>query len=267
MQLTLALPFALGAPLVTNGNTGTALLAMPEAYLPLTLERAENNAAKSAKLSPALNQQRTAAEEALGFPEQRLIERCLSGDRKAHREFYDRYSPKLMAVCMLYSKGRFDAEDLLQEGFIRIFSKLGAYRPIGSFEAWMRRIVVNLAIEHLRKQRRVIYTDEELTMPPDVQGATSTLDAISQKEILEMIAQLPEGYRSIFSLYVFEGMNHREIAEQLGIAEGTSKSQFSRARNYLQRLIANSRAEAKPRPITQTPEITHTTPLTSPANV
>lgn len=260
MQLTLALPFALG------NQAGSALLVMPEAFIPIPLERAPTQGERTSHAM--LNGH--SAQEALAFPEQMLIERCMKGESKAHREFYDRYSPRLMAVCMLYSKGRFDAEDLLQEGFIRIFAKLGAYKPIGSFEAWMRRIVVNLAIEHLRKQRRIIYTDEELIMPPDAQGATNTLDAISQKEILEMIAQLPEGYRSIFSLYVFEGMNHREIAEQLGIAEGTSKSQFSRARNYLQRLIANSRAEAKPRPAAQTSEIHTTNSLTtstSPAHV
>ena len=183
--------------------------------------------------------------------EMSLITRCLQGSAEAQRELYVRFAPKLMAVCMLYSKSHFDAEDLLQEGFIKIFTKLGSYQPIGSFEAWMRRIIVNIAIEQMRRNKRVVYTDQDLGPMAEAPTNNATLDGISQSEIMAMIGQLPEGYRTIFNLYVFEGLNHREIAEELGIAEGTSKSQFSRARTFLQRLITQSRKVALPRPAPQ----------------
>jgi RNA polymerase sigma-70 factor (ECF subfamily) len=167
--------------------------------------------------------------------EQQLIRGCIEGNAAYHRKLYDLYAPKLMTVCLLYAKSRFDAEDYLQEGFVKIFTHLHTYRPIGPFEGWMRRIVVNTAIEHLRKSKLVVYTDEELTSP-EVAG-DDMVSALSAKEILQFVHHLPDGYRNIFNLYVFEGYTHKEIGELLGIAEGTSKSQFARARATLQRTI------------------------------
>ncbi|MFL5742959.1 MAG: RNA polymerase sigma factor [Flavisolibacter sp.] len=170
------------------------------------------------------------------FSDSDLIEGCLRGDRKMQQELYQRYAPKMYGVCLRYAGSVEEAEDILQEGFIKIFNKLGSYRGEGSFEGWIRRIFVNTAIEHYRKKiyLQPITETEENT----VEGKyLSVLDSLAEKDIIRLVQQLSPGYRTIFNMYVVEGYTHKQIAESLGISEGTSKSQLSRAKMILQDLV------------------------------
>jgi RNA polymerase sigma-70 factor (ECF subfamily) len=151
-------------------------------------------------------------------------------------ELYNRFAPKMYGVCLRYASGADEAEDILQEGFIKVYKKIGSYRAEGSFEGWVRRIFVNTAIEHFRKKTYLqpITEQEEST----IEGKyLSVLDDLAEKDIVQLVQQLSPGYRAVFNLYVIEGYTHKQIAELLGISEGTSKSQLSRAKLILQDLV------------------------------
>lgn len=165
-----------------------------------------------------------------------LIDGCLQGDRRMQYELYQRFAPKMYGVCLRYAANAAEAEDILQEGFIKVFGKLDSFRREGSFEGWVRRIFVNTAIEHFRKKSYLQpITDKE----EGVYEAKnlSVLDNLAEKDIIGLVQELSPGYRTVFNLYVVEGYTHREIADQLGISEGTSKSQLSRAKLILQDLV------------------------------
>ena len=165
-----------------------------------------------------------------------LLEGCRRGDRRLQHELYNRYAPKMYGVCLRYASNAEEAEDILQEGFIKIFNKIDSYRGEGSFEGWIRRIFVNTAIEHYRKKiyLQPITETEENT----VEGKyLSVLDNLAEKDIIQLVQQLSPGYRTVFNMYVVEGYSHKQIAEMLGISEGTSKSQLSRAKLILQDLV------------------------------
>jgi len=169
-------------------------------------------------------------------PESDLINGCIDGNRRMQEELYRRFSPRMYAVCLRYASSSEEAEDILQEGFIKIFKKLESYRGEGSFEGWIRRIFVNTAIEHFRRRRYLqpVTEKEENT----VEGKyLSVLDSLAEKDILELIRQLSPGYRTVFNMYVVEGYTHKEIGDMLGISEGTSKSQLSRAKVILQDMV------------------------------
>jgi len=169
-------------------------------------------------------------------PESDLINGCIDGNRRMQEELYRRFSPRMYAVCLRYASSSEEAEDILQEGFIKIFKKLGSYRGEGSFEGWIRRIFVNTAIEHFRRRRYLqpVTEKEENT----VEGKyLSVLDSLAEKDIMELIRQLSPGYRTVFNMYVVEGYTHKEIGDMLGISEGTSKSQLSRAKVILQDMV------------------------------
>ena len=165
-----------------------------------------------------------------------LIEGCIQGDRKMQYELYERFSPKMYGVCLRYAANAEEAEDILQEGFIKVFKKIGSFRGDGSFEGWIRRIFVNTAIEHFRKKTYLqpITEQEENS----IEGKyISVLDNLAEKDIIKLIQQLSPGYRTVFNMYVIEGYTHKQIAEVLNISEGTSKSQLSRAKLILQDLV------------------------------
>ena len=165
-----------------------------------------------------------------------LIEGCIRGDRKMQYELYERFSPKMYGVCLRYAANAEEAEDILQEGFVKVFKKIGSYRGDGSFEGWIRRIFVNTAIEHFRKKSYLqpITEQEESS----IEGKyVSVLDSLAEKDIIKLIQQLSPGYRTVFNMYVIEGYTHKQIAEALKISEGTSKSQLSRAKLILQDLV------------------------------
>lgn len=165
-----------------------------------------------------------------------LIAGCLQGDRKLQYELYDRFAAKMFGVCLRYAGSTEEAEDILQEGFIKVFKKISSYRGDGSFEGWIRRIFVNTAIEHFRRKTYLqpITEREENTVEAKY---LSVLDNLAEKDIIKLVQQLSPGYRTVFNMYVVEGYTHKQIADALGISEGTSKSQLSRAKIILQDLV------------------------------
>lgn len=171
--------------------------------------------------------------------ETQLINSCIRGSRKSQKELYDLFSPRMFAICLRYAKNQMDAEDILQEGFVKLFNNLHRFRGEGSFEGWVRRIFVNTAIEHIRKKNLNTTTGEGLEN--SVQDRQhNALDSLFEKDILKSSKTLSEGYRTVFNLYAVEGYSHKEIANQLGITESTSKSQFSRAKALLRTIITNN---------------------------
>lgn len=165
-----------------------------------------------------------------------LLKGCLNGDRRMQEELYRRYSPRMYAVCLRYAGKAEEAEDILQEGFIKVFKKMDSFRGDGSFEGWMRRIFVNTAIEHFRRKRYLMPVTEK--EENTIEGKyTSVLDDLGAKDIMALVQELSPGYRTVFNMYVVEGYTHKEIADMLGISEGTSKSQLSRAKVILQDMV------------------------------
>lgn len=165
-----------------------------------------------------------------------LLNGCRQGDRRMQEELYRRFSPRMYAVCLRYAGNAEEAKDILQEGFIKVFKKLDSYRGDGSFEGWVRRIFVNTAIEHFRRKKYLqpVTEKEENT----IEGSyLSVLDNLAERDILDLIQQLSPGYRTVFNMYVVEGYTHKEIGDIMGISEGTSKSQLSRAKIILQDLV------------------------------
>lgn len=170
---------------------------------------------------------------------QDVLEACIKGNKHSQKVLYDTYAPKMFGICLRYARDFHQAEDLLQEGFIRVYSKLDLYSHKGSFEGWVKRIFINTAIEHYRKNIRT----SPLTMLDEAENSSTDGDALqnlAQQDLLEMIQQLPLGYRTVFNLYAIEGYNHREIGVLLGISTGTSKSQLARARVALQKMVKAS---------------------------
>ena len=151
-------------------------------------------------------------------------------------EMYRRFSPRMYAVCLRYAGTAEEAEDILQEGFIKVYKKLSTFRREGSFEGWVRRIFVNTAIEHFRRKRYLqpVTEKEENTLEGSY---LSVLDNLAERDIMDLIQKLSPGYRTVFNMYVIEGYSHKEIGEMLGISEGTSKSQLSRAKVILQQMV------------------------------
>jgi len=165
-----------------------------------------------------------------------LLKGCLEGNRRMQEELYRRFSPRMYAVCLRYAGKAEEAEDILQEGFIKIFKKMDSFRGDGSFEGWMRRIFVNTAIEHFRRKRYLMPVTEKEENTIEGKYA-SALDDLGAKDVLALIQELSPGYRTVFNMYVVEGYTHKEIADMLGISEGTSKSQLSRAKVILQDMV------------------------------
>jgi RNA polymerase sigma factor (sigma-70 family) len=172
--------------------------------------------------------------------EGKLIEGCLAGKRKAQNELYKRFSPLLYGICLRYAANRFEAQDILQEGFIKVFSALSTFEKKGSFEGWVKRIVINNAINHIRRNAaKHLFTEfSELENIPETIQETEEISPPDSKIMLKLIQELPDGYRMVFNLYVFEEYSHKEIAEFSGISENTSKTQLMRARHLLQKKIS-----------------------------
>jgi RNA polymerase sigma-70 factor (ECF subfamily) len=165
-----------------------------------------------------------------------LLNGCKAGNRKMQESLYQQTASKMLAVCMRYAKDRMEAEDSLQVGFIKIFERINEYRGEGSFEGWMRRIMVHTAIESYRKNIKsitVVSIDDVLEQP----STGFDFNRLGMEDLLKIIQNLADGYRMVFNMYVIEGYSHKEIAEMLGISEGASKSQLSRARAVLKQEI------------------------------
>ena len=166
-----------------------------------------------------------------------IWERCRSQERQAQSELYHLFAPKMYAVCLRYARDKDEANDILQNGFIKVFSKCELYHGNGSLEGWIRRVIVNTAIEDLRKNKIKFLSTDDLPGNQIDYSSSSTLENLDYKDLLNLIKMLPMGYRTVFNLYAIEGYNHKEIAKMLEISEGSSKSQLSRARTWLKERI------------------------------
>ncbi|POY36688.1 RNA polymerase subunit sigma-70 [Solitalea longa] len=167
-----------------------------------------------------------------------LVVGCRNGNRKSQEALYKHFSSKMMGVCLRYTRDRDEAEDVLQVGFVRMFEKLHLYKGEGSFEGWLRRIMVNTAIEFYRRNSRM-YPMVDLEEAENQSSNDLPLSNLNVQELLKLVQNLPPGYRMVFNMYAIEGYGHKEIADQLGISEGTSKSQLNRARTQLKEWILN----------------------------
>ena len=176
---------------------------------------------------------------------QKLVKDCLKGKLQAQRELYEQFSKEMLGVCYRYTRSIKDAEDVLQEGFVKVFRNLIQYKHEGELGAWIRRIMVNTALNFLKRNRKYqqeMYFTEEYLHPVADDDPVVRLQA---RELADLIRQLPQGYQVIFNLHAVEGYSHVEIGEMLGISDGTSRSQYSRARNLLITWITNYSSDKK----------------------
>jgi RNA polymerase sigma factor (sigma-70 family) len=174
--------------------------------------------------------------------DQELIAGCIRQDRTCQEALYKRFYGKMMGVCLRYARNRDEARDMLQEGFIKVFGSIRNFASKGSFEGWVRRIVVNTAVDHLRKNKHqymivsTVYAREgDIPDAPEEVDEDDLMANLSEEEILTVVQQLSPAYRTVFNLYVLENFSHREIADQLNISEGTSKSNLAKARYQLKK--------------------------------
>ena len=171
--------------------------------------------------------------------EESLIASCLKGNQMAQKTLFDSFSPKFFALCLRCMNSTDDAQDVLQDGMVKIFTKLPEYSGKGSFEGWMRRIIVNTCLDQIRKNQKlkldVSIDKEEYKLSINA----NILENLSANELMEEIKKMPPGYRVVFNMFAIEGYSHQEISEKLGVKESTSKSQYLRARAYLKERIEN----------------------------
>lgn len=171
--------------------------------------------------------------------ENQIIDLCQRSDRRAQKELFERYSPKMFGVCMRYVKNREDAEDVLIEGMYKVMANIKSFKGNGSFEGWIRRIVVNESLMWLRKRHNFNISIESSNI--EIKTTITAQDKLQEQDILNLLDKLPIGYRTVFNLYVIEGYKHREIADILGVSINTSKSQLILAKKRLKSMIEQLR--------------------------
>ena len=178
------------------------------------------------------------------WSEEELIKGCIRRDRVAQKHLYDTHSSKMYGIAYRYVKNAMEAEDVLIVAFTKVLDRIEQFKGEGSFEGWIRRVVVNEALTYLRKNRSM-YLERDLEVADREPDYNSISDHLEVEDLLNMIQELPNGYQMVFNLYAIDGYSHKEIAEQLGISENTSKSQLSRARTYLQKLLIDRERTSK----------------------
>ena len=162
-----------------------------------------------------------------------LANKCIKGDQRAQRKLFEMYAPKMMGVCLRYMKDQAQAEDVLQDGFVKVFTKLDKYTGDGSLEGWVRRIMVNTALDQLRKTNKFNANVSMDDVAYKVESDADVLAPLIEEDLLKLIQEMPTGYKTVFNMFAIEGFSHKEIGEKLGVSENTSKSQYSRAKAYL----------------------------------
>ena len=162
-----------------------------------------------------------------------LINECVKGNAKAQKMLFDKFAPKMMTVCLRYGSYSMEAEDILQDGFVKTFNKLVDFKQEGSLEGWIRRIMVNTALDAIRKNKKYAQDANIDDVGFKISNFESASDDIQAEDLLKLINSMPEGYKVVFNLFAIEGYSHKEISELMNISENTSKSQYSRARSYL----------------------------------
>lgn len=171
-----------------------------------------------------------------------IISDCIAGSHKAQAKLYHHFAPKMFGVCLRYAKDATEAEDNLQEGFVKVFTNLKTFRQDGSFEGWIRRIMINVSLEKLRKQH-LMYPVEDVSVYDSINYSDDVISQISANDLLKLVQELPPRYRLVFNLYVIDGMSHQEIAKEMSITQGTSKSNLARAREILKKKVQVSYGE------------------------
>jgi RNA polymerase sigma factor (sigma-70 family) len=169
-----------------------------------------------------------------------LVKECIKGNAKAQRLLFDKFSQKMLGVCLRYTKSQDEAEDALQEGFVKAFSKLKDFSNQGSLEGWIRRIMVNTSLDAIRKNTKFMKDVSIDTVDYQIGNEDFIVEGLNAEDLMKLINSMPEGYKVIFNMFAIEGYSHQEISTTLGISESTSKSQYMRAKGYLR-----NRLEAK----------------------
>ncbi len=175
--------------------------------------------------------------------QEEVIKGCIKGDRKSQQKVYEAYYGKMMAVCFRYARDRDEAKDILQDGFIKVFTNIKKYNSAGSFEGWIRRIIVNTAIDSFRKNRNSYLLSEDdntidnLQNEPEEEEDEKPFGGLKTENVVQAMQQLSPAYRTVFNLYVVENYSHKEIAEILGISTGTSKSNLAKAKQNLKKIL------------------------------
>jgi len=179
--------------------------------------------------------------------EEAMLKGCLENDATAQRELYNKYSPKMLSVCYRFAHNREDAEDMLQEGFIKVFTQIHSFENRGAFEGWIRRIIVHTCINILKKNKK-FNESVDIIHATGLQIREETVPSVIQaKQVVECIRMLPLGYRTVLNLYAIEGYSHREIAEMLTIEESTSRSQYTRAKAMLEDILVRKKILQSPK--------------------
>lgn len=173
--------------------------------------------------------------------ERTLVEGCLNNDRVSQRTLYERFAGRMFAVCQRYTRSKFEAEDVMQEGFVKVFSQIHTFRNDCPLDAWIKRIMINTAISYLRKEKAYLDQANIEDHTEQVVNTETALSGMEYQQLLAMVRELPLGCQSVFNLYAIEGYQHNEIATLLGISEGTSKSQYARAKQILQAKVLGNR--------------------------
>jgi RNA polymerase sigma factor (sigma-70 family) len=173
-----------------------------------------------------------------------LVSRCLKNDAVAQKQLYQHFAPQMLAVCYRYTKDSDEASDVLQEGFVRMFRNLHQWKEEGELGAWIRRIMINTALNWLRSQKRIHWLNEEhISESYDSESVITPVHHMEARQLADMIRQLPAGYQAVFNLHAIEGYSHGEISKMLNISEGTCRSQYMRARKYLADMIMKTENE------------------------
>lgn len=162
-----------------------------------------------------------------------LVNECAKGNSKAQRALFDKFAPKMLAVCQRYLRNNQEAEDVLQDGFVKVFQKIVDFKMEGSLEGWIRRIVVNTALDTIRKNKKLLDDIQVEEVQYKVSFTDHQFDGMDLAQLMKLIDAMPDGYRIVFNMFAIEGYSHKEIADTLGVTENTSKSQYSRARAFL----------------------------------
>jgi RNA polymerase sigma-70 factor (ECF subfamily) len=169
-----------------------------------------------------------------------LVKECIKGNAKAQRLLFDKFSQKMLGVCLRYTKSQDEAEDALQEGFVKAFSKLNDFSNQGSLEGWIRRIMVNTSLDAIRKNTKFMKDVSIDTVDYQIGNDDFIVEGLNAEDLMKLINSMPDGYKVVFNMFAIEGYSHQEISTTLGISESTSKSQYMRAKGYLR-----NRLEAK----------------------
>ncbi|MBV6460778.1 MAG: ECF RNA polymerase sigma-E factor [Flavobacteriales bacterium] len=169
--------------------------------------------------------------------DEQLVEGCVIKKALAQKALYDKYSRRMLGVCLRYASSTDEAQDILQDGFIKVFDKIEAFNAKGSLEGWIRRIMVNTALDNFRKNKKHMNQTDVDDIKYQLKADNFVVESLEAKALLKIIQTLPTGFRTVFNLYAIEGYSHKEIGVMLDVSEGTSKSQYSRARAYIQKIL------------------------------